>query len=318
MVNRKNGASRSRFRHGDLVEVRAWNEIAATLDAEGKLEGLPFMPEMSKYCGRRLRVYRRAEGVYLDGLYYVAAIAGTVLLEDVRCDGSSHDDCRMGCLLLWKEAWLNPAGGNGQCGDAEAGRSSAAPALPLIYVGPGSAADQRFRCQATELMKATTPLPWWRPLQYVRILLGRDRSAGELLRMMLTAASNKVRWRLGIAPKDAIQGTRTRTPDVSLDLQPGELVQVKRREEIEATLDSSGRNKGLAFAPDMLRFCGGTYRVARRVPKAVNEQTGQAREIRNTVALEDVTCSGIAQRCCPRACYHLWREIWLTRASETA
>ena len=108
MFNRKTRTSRPRFRHGDLVEVRAWSEIVATLDVEGKLEGLAFMPEMGRYCGRHLRVYRRVEGVYLDRLYYMAGIAGTVLLEGARCDGTAHDDCQMGCLILWKEGGASP------------------------------------------------------------------------------------------------------------------------------------------------------------------------------------------------------------------
>ena len=132
--------------------------------------------------------------------------------------------------------------------------------------------------------------------------------------MMLRAACNKGRWRLGLASLGTLRGSLRRTPEGRLDLQPGEIVQVKSREEIRSTLDREGRNRGLGFAPDMLRFCGNTYRVARRVEKTVQEWSGQIREIRDTVALEGVTCSGIDQRCCPRECYHLWREIWLSRA----
>jgi hypothetical protein len=42
---------RQRFFRGQLVEVRSSAEIAATLDANGKLDGVPFMPEMARYCG---------------------------------------------------------------------------------------------------------------------------------------------------------------------------------------------------------------------------------------------------------------------------
>src|SRR5262249_48625961 len=38
---------------GDVVAVKSWPEIQATLDASGQLEGLPFMPEMRALCGRR-------------------------------------------------------------------------------------------------------------------------------------------------------------------------------------------------------------------------------------------------------------------------
>jgi hypothetical protein len=45
----------------ELVEVRSREEILATLDENGDLEGLPFMPEMLDFCGRQLHVYRRAD-----------------------------------------------------------------------------------------------------------------------------------------------------------------------------------------------------------------------------------------------------------------
>jgi len=50
----------SRREVGDWVEVRSKEEILRTLDKQGKLDGLPFMPQMFKYCGKRFRVYRRA------------------------------------------------------------------------------------------------------------------------------------------------------------------------------------------------------------------------------------------------------------------
>ena len=45
---------------GDIVEVRSKEEILKSLDANGCFEGVPFMPEMFQYCGRRMKVYKRA------------------------------------------------------------------------------------------------------------------------------------------------------------------------------------------------------------------------------------------------------------------
>ncbi|HVW84082.1 MAG TPA: hypothetical protein VHB50_05360, partial [Bryobacteraceae bacterium] len=50
---------RSPWRNGEWVEVKSAPEIARTLDADGALDGLPFMPEMLGHCGRRYRVIRR-------------------------------------------------------------------------------------------------------------------------------------------------------------------------------------------------------------------------------------------------------------------
>ena len=51
------------LRAGDLVRVRTEEEILRTLDADGRLEGVPFMPEMLRFCGREFRVRARAHKV---------------------------------------------------------------------------------------------------------------------------------------------------------------------------------------------------------------------------------------------------------------
>ena len=48
------------LRAGELVEVSSEDEILATLDERGELDGLPFMPEMLQFCGRRFRVAKQA------------------------------------------------------------------------------------------------------------------------------------------------------------------------------------------------------------------------------------------------------------------
>ena len=49
-----------KLRAGDWVEVRSKEEILRSLDKNGRLEGLPFMPQMFQYCGKRFRVFKRA------------------------------------------------------------------------------------------------------------------------------------------------------------------------------------------------------------------------------------------------------------------
>ncbi len=46
---------------GDVVDVRSAEEILATLDEQGTLHGVPFMPEMLDMLGKRYRVARRVE-----------------------------------------------------------------------------------------------------------------------------------------------------------------------------------------------------------------------------------------------------------------
>jgi len=43
------------LRSGEWVQVRTKEEILATLDLNGRLDELPFMPEMLQYCGMTMR-----------------------------------------------------------------------------------------------------------------------------------------------------------------------------------------------------------------------------------------------------------------------
>jgi hypothetical protein len=102
----------------------------------------------------------------------------------------------------------------------------------------------------------------------------------------------------------------------SLNLQPGELVEVKSLEEILATLDANRRNKGLLWMSGMSRYCGRQYRVRGRVERIMLETNGELRNMKNTVLLEGVMCDGAAFGGCDRSCFHFWREVWLRRISR--
>src|SRR5262245_2737931 len=104
---RPSAHARLGLRIGELVEVRSRDEILATLDATGRLDGLPFMPEMLKQCGRRFRVFRRAiKACDTIGNTGMHRMEDAVHLEGVRCDGSAHAGCQALCMVYWKEAWL--------------------------------------------------------------------------------------------------------------------------------------------------------------------------------------------------------------------
>src|SRR5438046_2799366 len=102
---------RSPFSTGSLVEVRTKAEILATLDKNGRLEGLPFMPEMFVFCGKCFRVYKRAHKT-CDTVNQTGGrkMNAAVHLEGLRCNGEAHGGCQASCLLFWKEAWLKPVG----------------------------------------------------------------------------------------------------------------------------------------------------------------------------------------------------------------
>ena len=144
-----------KLRVGDWVEVRPYQEILSTLDAEGRLDGLPFMPEMVPFCERRFRVHGRADRTCVETLKQ-RGMDDTVWLEEVRCDGSAHDGCQISCLTFWKEAWLKRA---------EPEVSSAAPPLPAAPAAfPFPVKDPqngRYLCQSSQMAAATYLLGVW-------------------------------------------------------------------------------------------------------------------------------------------------------------
>ena len=118
-------------------------------------------------------------------------------------------------------------------------------------------------------------------------------------------------WRVGKIPAG------TKTPSMTLNLQPGELVKVRSYQEILETLDENGVNRGMWFDAEMVPFCGNTYRVLQRVGRIINEKTGRMQHLKNEcIMLENVVCKACYakyRKFCPRAIYPYWREIWLER-----
>jgi hypothetical protein len=307
------------LRAGDWVEVRAPAEILATLDPQGRLDNLPFMPEMLQYCGKRFRVYKSAHKTCdtIQNYRIPRRMANAVHLEGLRCDGSGHDGCQAGCLIFWKEAWLKPATGAAARGmGADAG-------LLHRAARADSPAGPRYVCQATEMLRATTPFRWWHPGPYLKDLTSRNVSPAALIGYLLLAAYNTImrlyrRTRRFSYPffYGKAQGA---TPVENLNLQPGELVQVRSKEEIMLTLGSNQRNRGLSFDVEMVPYCGKTYRVLRRVEKLVDERTGKMISPPTAcIVLDGVVCGGCLSSYrlfCPRSIYSYWREIWLRRVA---
>lgn len=94
---------------GEWVEVKLLREILPTLDAEGKLRGLEFLPGMQQFCGKRFKVLKRMATLYQEESAQVRRLKNTVLLADVQCDGLLMR-CDRSCYLFWREAWLRRVG----------------------------------------------------------------------------------------------------------------------------------------------------------------------------------------------------------------
>jgi hypothetical protein len=176
--------------------------------------------------------------------------------------------------------------------------------------------SESFYCQSTNLRKATSPLHSWNIRRYIWNISSGDFGLIEQLHVLLAFINSTACEVLGKQRHFSVQGVLRRTPILTLNLQPGEFVRVRTKEEILATLDRSGRNRGLVFNVEMLEYCGKTLRVLKRVEKMINEKTNKMRQLSNTVILEGSLCDGKEHGGCQRNCYNLWREIWLEKVSD--
>jgi len=341
---------------GDWVEVRTKEEILRTLDSDGRLDGMPFMPEMLQYCGRRFRVDKRAHKTCdysTPSPHHTRRLKDTVHLE-TRCNGDAHDGCQSGCLLYWKHVWLKPAGEP---------LVQISPAKPAPRTAPSGCTESRlwectrvsgsdpasptYICQTTAIPRATTPLAWWDIRQYIedyrsgnvpfsRLVTGfiyaayyRVSSArrldyigmGRVLRWLYNTL-NPV-WGGSLYPrlKGTIQVGKP-TPSVTLDLQPGELVRVKSHREILQTVTTENQNRGMSWDAELVPYCGKTYQVLRRVDRLIDEKTSKMLEMKSPcIVLDSVVCQARYSRCrmlCPKQMFPFWREIWLERVHPEA
>jgi hypothetical protein len=317
-----------------MVRVRSASEIVATLDEHGAYDGLPFMPEMVKYCGRTLAVGQRSDTT-CAGTGHVRRMNNTVHLQRVRCDGSFHDGCQAGCLMFWKEAWLERVDSNGKAVSEPLTPEEQAYVDQTLLPGvrkPAEAegAEPLWRCQATEIPKASAPMRFREIDQYKRSLENwkwpkiargivlqlfsfyQSLSRRLLPKALLIKGGHGYPFIIGKAQKG-------KTPKITLDLQPGDLVRIKSKEEIETTIDETSRNRGLTFDPEMAMYCGRTARVQARVNHLIEERTGEMIDIKSDcIILEGVVCASDYHRFCTRAIYTYWREAWLEKLDADA
>jgi hypothetical protein len=349
-VGREN---RLNLKAGDIVEVRSLEEIRQSVDERGRVDAMPFMAEMLQHCGKRFRVQSIAHKT-CDNIkpWNMRKVERAVHLSGVRCDGSAHANCDAGCLIFWHEDWLKKIDLDFKpASDLDAGvveNNLEKPSVDSNQFGQIEAffranaekgkdpdtSETVYSCQATDLREFSSHLPSWNLWQYVkdlrcgnlskRLADSKSEKALELLlgiidvfRLLLVEAFNKFQsLRRGVQYPN-IQGSQQPSPILpELNLEPGEFVQVKSRQEILATLDRRNRNRGLLFDSEMLKYCGMTLRVFKRVNQIVDEKNGKILKMKSScIILEGAACAADFHKFCPRAIYHYWREGWLRRVN---
>jgi hypothetical protein len=303
------------------VRLRPLPEIFATLDETGAVEGVPFMPEMTAYQGKTLTVYRRLEKIcdYFSGGSRSRRMTNAVLLRETRCDGSGHGGCQAECRIFWKEVWLEHAPA---LDGASEGPKDVPPELASLLETNARRVDaelgQVFRCQATDAIRATSPMSEKAIGQYIREVRVRNISVWELARVgfgaLILKLARKLRLRghlpLEVAGESRVDGEK-------LGLRPGEWVRVRSGDEIGKTLDARAAHRGLIFTHEMVPYCGHTFPVHSRVERLIDERTGKLLEMKSEcISLEGVICKGhhtSGAWFCAREHLPLWREDWLER-----
>lgn len=333
-----------RLRAGEWVQVRSKEEILSTLDKQGRLDELPFMPQMLQYCGQRFQVYKRAhktcDTVNITG---GRKMKNAVHLEALRCNGEAFGGCQAGCQLFWKEAWLERVDSREPEDSATKPSSNAGCTEADIWAATRASQPNEepvYRCQATQLFLATERLPAWVFSQYIE-----DYTSGNVrFRQLILGAfvyvyyqltesglgfGSALRWVYNIWQKARGKWTYpwypgrlprgSKTPACRLDLQPGEWVTVRDQESILSTIDEDLKNKGMFFHGEMVPYCGKSFKVLKRIGQMIDEKTGKMVKLKNEcIVLEGADCVGryTKPRFCPRGCYPYWREIWLERAKQ--
>ncbi|MEO1201631.1 MAG: hypothetical protein AAFX10_02910 [Pseudomonadota bacterium] len=328
------------LRPGDQVRVKSPEAILATLDERGRLDNMPFMPEMFDACGRTFSVYARADKTCDTATQTRGRrLSDSVHLTGERCDGSAHGGCQAECLNFWKSAWLERSDADADDIAYPAEQIGMARERLDAFTSTNDDGTTVYSCQATELPNYTTLLKGSEIGQYWDDFTKNGIGLGRMLRVFFNAAYHRlvrsgVGYRFWVSLYNGMSKMlgghpwpyrpgphEKKTPTGSLDLQVGEHVRVKSLDEIVATLNKEGKNRGMSFDAEMVRYCGKVFRVHSRVDRLINEGTGVMIDIQNPcIILEDVWCSSdwsACRRFCPRSIYHYWRELWLERVDDS-
>jgi hypothetical protein len=295
---------------GELVEVKTWPEIRATLDEHGCLDLLPFMPEMIAMAGRRARVFRCLHRLFDHRkTRRMRHMHGAVLLTGAVCDGSAHGGCEAACHTIWKAAWLRRVD-SGQTGAA----SPTAVSADTDDVPDFGTHPPRYACQLTQLSVASQPAASGLGNALLPLVTGNVATAAYLVGV-LTYLFNKVQHlRGGIAYPAFDEAGEGRAPPEDIRISVGDRVVVRTADEIRATLDSRFMHRGLWLEPDMLKHCGQRHCVQAEVRRLIDIVTGEMLVMKTPAfVLQDVHFSGERQLFNAQYEPLFWRAAWLSR-----
>lgn len=147
--------------------------------------------------------------------------------------------------------------------------------------------------------------------------LGKVEAVWQLRHRLKRIARRRIRYisnsiRSMTRKRSTVLGPGTNRLEASLSA--GDLVRVRSKEEIRATLDQWNRLKGCDIMEEMWIYCDTTQRVFKRVEKFLDERDYLVKSCKGIVLLEGLICQGtVDYGPCDRSCYYFWREEWLEK-----
>jgi hypothetical protein len=143
-----------------------------------------------------------------------------------------------------------------------------------------------------------------------RLSVKAQRKAKALIGPILDFLSGRAKKRSATTSSDI---------PASAPLRAGDIVRVRSRAEISATLDHWNSYKGCGFIDEMSHYCDTTQKVLKRVERFMDERDYRFKKASGIVLLDGVICSGTSGTGrCDRSCFFFWREEWLEKVTSMA
>jgi len=308
------------FLVGDIVEIRPWPEIRATLDERGLLDELPFMPEMLAMCGQRAVVFRCMHRLFdYRKSRRMRHMDGAVLLVRAVCNGAQHGHCEASCHTIWKTQWLRQVP-PGVAGTTPAPSDGARDNTAGIAAPKRNAASQAYFCQLTQLHEASRPVRRRSAAEVLMPLVSGNVALPAYILGWLTHIFNNVQHRRqGVGyPALELITAEAATGDEE-PIRAGDHARVRSAAQIRGTLNSQFMHRGLWFEPDMLKYCGRCYPVQAEVRNLIDIVTGEMLTMKTPAyILKGVHFSGERQMFNSQFEPLFWRSVWLKRDEAAA
>ncbi len=128
------------------------------------------------------------------------------------------------------------------------------------------------------------------------------------VRSKLKASKNK------LFPSITSQNLQDNLAVTEVEIEPNDLVRVRSEKEIRKLLNQ-GRPK-CPFMKEMFKYCGGEYRVVKKVNYFFDDNLKVLCRVRGVYLLETSICQGSRKmylKKCNLNCFFFWHKDWLER-----